>query len=310
MLSSDVVMQAYRPGWYPYGLSSVLCKAMRVSLLDDIQRRGKRKRKKKRERETRVQSNKVIRGVTVFWSRKVYPFQPVLWDTKRQILPENQAPCNTTHAAEADEGSAREGTLPLAADVIGLVRHDSGDVGVGAGRDEEDAKVADGRVLVPADDGQADEAKEVVEDDDGPADAIAVAEPAGGEHDDAGQDVGRSHEAVGLDGVEVHALLQDDGEEVGQGVRDGSGVEEDHGVGPDLPVTRMRHVAAEVEGQHLRVATVAVHLVHHPRPLPGAQEVPSLALRIWEVDQQPVPSDAEEDGDEAFDDEDPPPAAR
>ena len=59
------------------------------------------------------------------------------------LRPEHQRAGDAADAAEADEGGGAEGAFPLAADVVGLVGHGGGDLGVDGAGEEEDAEVAD-----------------------------------------------------------------------------------------------------------------------------------------------------------------------
>lgn len=134
---------------------------------------------------------------------------------------ERQTADDAANATESYERRARERLGPLAADIVGLVRHDGGDVGVGAGRGEEDAKVADGAVGMEAQDREANQTQNGVDDDEDALHAVLVADPGGGEHDKAGEGKGGCNEALrGADAV-AHALLEDDGQEVCDGVGDG-----------------------------------------------------------------------------------------
>ena len=107
------------------------------------------------------------------------------------MLPEDETACDTTYTAHTDENGRAESTLPLAADVVCLVRHSGWDVAVCTSRGEEDAKVADVGVAVESHDGKADEAEHHVEDDNGATEVVLVAGPCTGVHDDGGEDVGR-----------------------------------------------------------------------------------------------------------------------
>lgn len=53
-------------------------------------------------------------------------------------------------------------------------------------------------------DGQADEAKNHIEQNDGSAKVVFVSKPAGGVHDDGSKSVRRSNEALGSAGAETH----------------------------------------------------------------------------------------------------------
>lgn len=193
---------------------------------------------------------------------------------QRDYLPEDQGTSNTAESTKADQRGGAERPLPLPANVGGLVRHGGGHVGVGAGGDEEDAKVPDGGVRVEPHDWQADDAEGHVDEDGDAPDLVLVAEPAGAEHDEAGEGVGRGDEALGGADLEPEGLVQDDGQEVGEGVGDGGGVEEDQRVRPDLPVHAAAQEAGHGEGVDLCVAAVGVDPGDHPRALALREEAP------------------------------------
>lgn len=109
---------------------------------------------------------------------------------------EDETSCDTADTAHSNEGGRAESSLPLAADVVRLVRHGGWDVAVGASGCQEDSEVADVGVAVETHDGEADEAEDHVEHDDGSAEMVLVASPAGCVHDDGGQCVGWSDEAL------------------------------------------------------------------------------------------------------------------
>ena len=139
----------------------------------------------------------------------------ILWLILR---PEHQPPRNASHAAQPYQRRATECSLPLASNIVRLIRHCGWDVRVCSRRDEEDAKITSGIVGREAHDGETDEREDGVEDEDGAADAISIADPGGGEHDNGGEAVGRGDEALGGAEREVHAFAENDGEEVGDGV--------------------------------------------------------------------------------------------
>lgn len=98
---------------------------------------------------------------------------------RRILRPEHKTTCDATDAAKANQRGAAEGTLPLTADVVGLVGHDGGNVCVGASGDEEDAKVGNSVAGVVAQDGKADNAEKGVKGKDWRTHVVAVADPGG-----------------------------------------------------------------------------------------------------------------------------------
>lgn len=61
-----------------------------------------------------------------------------------------------------------------------------------------------------------------------------VAGPGEGEHDEAGKDIRRSDQAVCRGGAKTHTVLENDGQEVGDGVGDCGGEHEDESKAQDL----------------------------------------------------------------------------
>lgn len=224
------------------------------------------------------------------------------------LLAEHETTRDAAHAAETHEGGAAEGALPLTTDVVGLERHGRGDVAVGAGSDEEDAKVADVGVGRPAHDGEADEAENHVEDDDGTADVVLVADPGCCEHDNAGESVGGSHETLSLTDAETHVANENNGERVSESISDSGSIKEDESISPNLPVPGTTEELAKLESGDLGIATVTMDTADDPVSLTLAEEGPSLSLRVGEIDEEPVTGDTQGHGEDTFDDEDPAPA--
>lgn len=225
------------------------------------------------------------------------------------LLAEHQTARNTAKTTKADESSAAESSLPLTADVVGLEGHGSWDVAVGTGGDEEDTEVADVRTLGPAHDGESDEAEKHVEEDHGASDVILVADPSSCEHDDTSKGIGRRNETLSCSDAETHVSDEDDGEGVSKGVADGGGIEEDHSIGPYLPVGTASNELAELEGRDLSVTTITANTIDDPLALTATEERPCLALGVGEVDEEPVSSNTEGDCESTFDDENPAPAS-
>lgn len=224
------------------------------------------------------------------------------------LLTEHQATSDTAESTESDKSGAAESSLPLTTDVVGLERHGSRDVAVGAGSDEEDTKVSNIGALGPAHNGKSDEAKQHVEENAGASDVVLVTDPSCREHDDTGKGVRRSNETLSSSDAEAHVADEKDGQGVGEGVADGSGVEEDHGVGPDLPVGAAAEELAHLEGRNDGVATITADAINDPLALTSTEERPRLAFRVGEINEKPVASNTKGAGQGTFDDEDPAPA--
>ena len=215
----------------------------------------------------------------------------------RRILPENQAACNTADTAKTDKSSAAERTLPLSTDVVGLVSHGCRDVRVRARAGKEDTEVSDTGVLVETHQGETDEDKDHVEDDDRSTGMVLVANPAGEEHDDTGKNIWRSDQALSRANAVAHTLTEDDGKEVGESVGDGGSVEEDHGETPHLDIRASSQELAKVEGLNERVTTIGLDAVDDELDLALVQEPPGLVLAIREINEGPVTDDTNKAGE-------------
>jgi hypothetical protein len=67
------------------------------------------------------------------------------------------------------------------------------------------------------------------------------------EHDNGSKNVGRRDQALRRGDVETHALVQNDGQEVCDGVGARSGQAEEASEAPDFQVSRVREVGSDVE---------------------------------------------------------------
>lgn len=65
------------------------------------------------------------------------------------FIPKNQTPRNTADAAKSDKRGTAEGPLPLSSYVVGLISHESRDVGISPRGGKEHAEVADRAARVP-----------------------------------------------------------------------------------------------------------------------------------------------------------------
>lgn len=98
------------------------------------------------------------------------------WTIVRRIdFAEDERTDDATDTARADEGRGDQSAFPLASDIVRLVGHDAGDVGVAGGGGEKDAKVSDGVTLGESEERKTDEAEDGVEDDERTTDAVFVA---------------------------------------------------------------------------------------------------------------------------------------
>ena len=229
--------------------------------------------------------------------------------TRSLILrPENQAAGDTTDTTKPDKRRAAESSLPLTTNIVGLEGHDGGDVAVGAGGDEENAKVPNLGIRVESHDGETDEAEHHVEDDNGPTNVVLVASPASEKHNDRSKGIRRRSKAQRASKTKPKLIHQNRRQRERKRIRQGGSIEEDHGISPNLPVGAAPNEATDGKGRRVGVATISLDAANDPGALAGAEELPGLALRVGEVDEEPVADEGEGTGHYAFEDEDPTPA--
>lgn len=101
----------------------------------------------------------------------------------RGILSSEDRPTtNTPYASKSHEQRTAERSLPLAAHIVCLICERRGDVGVRAGRDEEDAEIADAARGGETHDREADKSDEGIGDKNGAAHVKSVAVVGGENH--------------------------------------------------------------------------------------------------------------------------------
>lgn len=153
----------------------------------------------------------------------------------------------TANTSSANESSRGECALPLTADVVGLPGEDSRDVGVAASGGEENAKVTSTNSLREAKAAEANQHKAGVGDDERRADAVLVGKPGEQKCHDCREDVWRGNQALRVSLVETHAYLEDDRQEVGDGVRDSCREAKEGCKGPYLEVGGGLEILANLE---------------------------------------------------------------
>ena len=227
---------------------------------------------------------------------------PLSWlVTSRSVLgAEDETASDTANTTEANERGAAESTLPLTADIVCLEGHDGGDVCVGAGSDEENAEVANGSILGPAHDGETDEAGDHIEEDDGTTNMVLVTQPSCEHHHDTSKRKRWRNKTLRLGDIEAHASHKNDWERERKRIGQSRRSEEEQCVRPESPIGAGAQELLEVEGWRDAVAAVASDLVDDVGSLTGTEERPVLALRVGEVDEEPVASDGESAGQNTF----------
>lgn len=220
------------------------------------------------------------------------------WVVVRRVLaPEHQTTRNTTDTAKADQSRTAEGTLPLPSDVVGLVRHGGRHVRVRSGAGKEDTKVSDANILVEPHQRETDEDENHVEDNDRSTKVPLITSPASKEHNDTGEDIWRSDQALSCANAVAHTITEDDGKEIGEGVRNSRSVEEDHSETPDLDVRTGSEELAEMEGFDQCIATVSLDSVEDELDLALVQEFPGFVLAVREVHKGPVATKTDQAGE-------------
>lgn len=247
----------------------------------------------------------------------------------RVLLPEHHARVDAPDAAATNQNGRRDGTPGVPDDVVGLPRHGRDDEPVGAGHAQEGADVSRRRVAEEAGHAEADDADGALEHDKGAAHPRLVGEPGDGHGLDDGEERGRRAEDEGHAHGVAEAAAEDDGQEEEERVdADGSGhvhavlqvvsiiihPRESSNQGlcvqrecPGLPVSgRLEHGG---HGDGLVVLGSAA-----VRRQPGLDKglflrrQERVLLGVGKVDNDEPRDDADQCGQGALDNEDPPPA--
>lgn len=241
------------------------------------------------------------------------------------LTSENQTASNAANAAKSDQRGTAESTLPLAANVVGLVGHDLWDVAVGASTGEKDAKVASSHAVGPAHNGQTNDCEKSIEDDQRTTDVILIADPSGAKHDDSGKCIrgcnlkiasalaflypgyfNLSYQTLRCSNAEAHSNAEDEWQEEGEGIRHGCDTGEDKSESPNLNVEACRHELAKVKGLQRSVATVSVDAGDDEAAFFVSQEAFRLAaIIIWESDKENVTENGHNTCQDSFPDENP-----
>lgn len=79
---------------------------------------------------------------------------------------------------------------------------------------------------------------------------------------------------------------------------------------PNLPVLASGQEVLQVESGELRVTTIGLDTSNNPGALVGIQEGPNLAVRVGEIDEEPVTSDTDNYSEKTLEDKDPSPARK
>lgn len=121
-----------------------------------------------------------------------------------------------------------------------------------------------------------------------------------GVHEDARRRIGGRNEALSLCDIEAHAVHEDDGEEVGDGVGGGGAKAKERGKAPDLEVAGVAEVLAEAELGGDGVSAVLLDARDHEVDLLIAEEAAGALGLVGEVDEEEVAGNADTAGEDTF----------
>src|SRR5690242_10830394 len=224
-------------------------------------------------------------------------------------------------SAHAYKSCGTKSTLPLATDIVRLIRHRRRNIAVSTCGGQEDAKVSDCRRLGKTHDRETDQAEDHVEDDNGSTDLLLVTKPSAAVHDDGGKCIGGCDKTLCFTGGEAHVALENDREEISQRIRDGCGVKKDlrgsvqrslaaseptyHSVAPDFEVHSTPEEFPGVPRLRLSIATISIDTSDNEFGFALGQELPRCVRLVREIDQEPVCGDTKKAGQSTFNNEDP-----
>lgn len=106
----------------------------------------------------------------------------------------------------------------MTTDVVRLVGHAGWNTTLSRGTDQEGAEVSDARLRCPAKQRSSDESESAVDQEQWPANAIAISKPCHGPHDNTSQYVGWCGEVLRFASPIAHVLHEDDGQEEADGI--------------------------------------------------------------------------------------------
>lgn len=109
---------------------------------------------------------------------------------------ENERTRYASKTSTSNQGGGAKGSCPLSTDIVRLVGHCAGDIGIDASSDEERAKISHSGGLRPGHDDETDDANHRVHDDQGPADSVFIPSPSARKHEHPGKDIWRCDKAL------------------------------------------------------------------------------------------------------------------
>jgi hypothetical protein len=172
----------------------------------------------------------------------------------------------------------------------------------------------DADIVRKANQWQTDQCDDTICDDPNGAHAVRITGPREAHHDEGGEDIGRRDQAVSCSGAETHAVLQDDGQEVGDSVGHGSGKQEQGCEAPYLKVEGSLHVGVEIEVLGNDVVAIFFDSSNDKVDLRLSEEFllrgGGLSSKLRKVDDEVPANQADRDCDDSLHDKDPAPSGK
>lgn len=142
---------------------------------------------------------------------------------------------------------------------------------------------------------------------------VFVTRPSESVHDDSGEDIWWSNQALRLGNIETHTDIENDGQEVGNGVCHGGCEAEESSECPDLEVECILEVFADAEVLGDSIMSIFLDSCNDKGSFLLIQELDSQTLlgsEFWEVADETPADEANCNGEGTLKDEDPSPASK
>lgn len=136
---------------------------------------------------------------------------------------------------------------------------------------------------------------------------VFVAQHGKCEHDNGRKDVGRRNETLGRGDIEAHTGVEDDGQEIGDGVGVGGCQTKEGGKAPDLQVQCILQVTTQAEWFGNGVVAIFLNSSDDECGFLLVKEFQTKAFggQFWKVDDEKKGNDGHDAGSSTLKDEDP-----
>jgi hypothetical protein len=119
------------------------------------------------------------------------------------------------------------------------------------------------------------------------------------------------HKALRRSNAETHSAVEDLRQKVGQSVRHSRQATETHREPPDLEIKTGLQELDKIERLRSNISSVSIDASNNEIHLASVEETPGfLRVGVGEGHEEEVAHDSDADGQDAFDDKDPPPSAQ